>query len=229
MNERFAERISEAQETIEVLRKVHPQTTPVQRKSRNSSSCMRLMSASTDAPRTRSVQRSEPHACGNPSSRRCCGSRRIGVVEAAPDPSQGASPEVVQLLRVLIANERRDRLELLAQVVTGLGHEVIAREVDVREVAAVTSREHPDVALVGLGLSSDHALELIGEIVHEASCPVIALLSARDPACVRKAARRGVFAYSSIPPRRSCTARSRSRCSGSPNTTTCRAHSGVER
>jgi AmiR/NasT family two-component response regulator len=101
----------------------------------------------------------------------------------------------IQHLRVLIANERRDRLELLAQVVAGLGHEVIAREIDVREVGAVTAREHPDVALVGLGLSSEHALELIGEIVHEASCPVIALLAARDPAYVREAAKRGVFAY----------------------------------
>lgn len=101
----------------------------------------------------------------------------------------------IQHLRVLIANERRDRLETLAEVVTGLGHEVIAREVDVKEVAAVTARERPDVALVGLGLDSEHALELISEIVHEASCPVIALLSARDPAWVREAAKRGVFAY----------------------------------
>jgi len=85
-------------------------------------------------------------------------------------------------LRILIANERRDRLELLAQVVTKLGHEVIAREVEVREVGAVTAQEQPDVALVGLGLSSEHALELISEIVHEASCPVIALLSTNDPA-----------------------------------------------
>jgi two-component system, response regulator / RNA-binding antiterminator len=101
----------------------------------------------------------------------------------------------IEHLRVLIANERRDRLELLAQVVAGLGHEVIAREVDVKEVGAVTAREHPDVALVGLGLSSEHALDLIGEIVREASCPVIALLAARDPAYVREAAKRGVFAY----------------------------------
>ena len=98
-------------------------------------------------------------------------------------------------LRVLIANERRDRLELLAQVVQGLGHEVIARSIDVREVAAVTTREHPDVALVGLGSSSEHALELISEIVREAACPVIALLSGTDPVYVREAARRGVFAY----------------------------------
>jgi len=101
----------------------------------------------------------------------------------------------IRHLRVLIANERRDRLELLANVVIGLGHEVIAREVDVKEVGAVTAREHPDVALVGLGLSSEHALELIGEIVREASCPVIALLAARDPSYVREAAKRGVFAY----------------------------------
>jgi response regulator NasT len=103
--------------------------------------------------------------------------------------------EQIQHLRVLIANERRDRLELLAQVVAGLGHEVIAREVDVTAVAAVTAREQPDVALVGLGLSSQHALELIEQIVHESSCPVIALLSAEDPTYVREAAKRGVFAY----------------------------------
>src|SRR4051812_22607061 len=101
----------------------------------------------------------------------------------------------IEHLRILIANERRDRLELLAQVVAGLGHVVIAREIDVREVGPVTAKEQPDVALVGLGLSSEHALELIGEIVREASCPVIALLSAGDPAYVHEAAKRGVFAY----------------------------------
>jgi response regulator NasT len=98
-------------------------------------------------------------------------------------------------LRVLIANERRDRLEVLASVVTALGHDVIAREIYVKEVGAVTARERPDVALVGLGLSSEHALDLISEIVREAYCPVIALLSGRDPAYVREAAKRGIFAY----------------------------------
>ena len=98
-------------------------------------------------------------------------------------------------LHVLIANERRDRLKLLAQVVTGLGHEVVAVETDVRDVGAATAREHPDVALVGLGESSQHALELIEQIVRESTCPVIALLSAEDPGFIREAANRGVFAY----------------------------------
>jgi AmiR/NasT family two-component response regulator len=98
-------------------------------------------------------------------------------------------------LRVLIANEKRDRLELLAQVVVGLGHDVIAREIYVKEVGAATARESPDVALVGLGSSSVHALELISEIVREASCPVVAILHADDPAYIHEAAKRGVFAY----------------------------------
>lgn len=98
-------------------------------------------------------------------------------------------------LRVLIANQQADRLELLAQVVTGLGHEVIAREIHVSDVAAVTARERPDVALVGLGESAEHALNQISEIVAEAFCPVIALLETYDGNWVNEAAHRGVFAY----------------------------------
>jgi response regulator NasT len=100
-----------------------------------------------------------------------------------------------QQLRVLIANQRPDRLELLAEVVTGLGHEVIAREIHVSEVGAVTARERPDVALVGLGNSSEHALQLITEIVRGAFCPVIALLEDYDGAWIEQAAQRGVYAY----------------------------------
>src|SRR6185436_11730906 len=98
-------------------------------------------------------------------------------------------------LRVLIANERRDRLALVAPIVAALGHEVIAREIDVDEVGAVTSRERPDVALVGLGESSEHALVLIEKIVQEASCPVILLIHEANPGFVREASKRGIFAY----------------------------------
>jgi response regulator NasT len=98
-------------------------------------------------------------------------------------------------LRVLIANERSDRLALVAPIVIGLGHEVIAREIDVEQVGAITARERPDVALVGLGESSEHALDLIDKIVREAACPVIVLLHGRDPGFIREASKRGVFAH----------------------------------
>jgi AmiR/NasT family two-component response regulator len=98
-------------------------------------------------------------------------------------------------LRVLIANERKDGLTLVAPIVTALGHEVIAREIEVEDVGPVTVRERPDVALVGLGESSEHALGLIEQIVQEAACPVIVLLHAPDPNFLREASKRGVFAY----------------------------------
>jgi AmiR/NasT family two-component response regulator len=72
---------------------------------------------------------------------------------------------------------------------------VIAREIEVEDIGGVTARERPDVALVGLGDSSDHALEMIDKIVHEAACPVIVLLHARDPGFVKEASKRGVFAH----------------------------------
>jgi AmiR/NasT family two-component response regulator len=98
-------------------------------------------------------------------------------------------------LRVLIADERKDQLALVAPIVTGLGHEVIARETEVDDVRAVTARERPDVALVGLGDSSQHALDLIDTIVRQSACPVIVLLHARDPDFVSEASKRGVFAH----------------------------------
>jgi len=101
----------------------------------------------------------------------------------------------IEHLRVLIANERMEGLALVAPIVAALGHEVIAREIEVADVGAVTARERPDVALVGLGESSDHALGLIEKIVQEAACPVIVLLHAPDPAFVKEASKRGVFAY----------------------------------
>src|SRR6202789_229426 len=105
-----------------------------------------------------------------------------------------SSPVDPGRLRVLIANERKDRLALVAPIVVALGHEVIAREIDVADVGKVTARERPDVALVGLGESPQHALELIDKIVREAACPVIVLLHSRDPEFVKEASKRGVFA-----------------------------------
>jgi AmiR/NasT family two-component response regulator len=98
-------------------------------------------------------------------------------------------------LRVLIANEREDHLALLETVVERMGHQVVAHETDVSKVAAVTARLRPDLALVGLGPSSEHGLDLVTEIVRESYCPVIAILTAKDSEWVSEAAQRGLFAY----------------------------------
>ena len=104
-------------------------------------------------------------------------------------------PESEHLLQVLIANERGLRLDAITAIVEGLGHEVVARAVDVTEVGPLSRSTGAEVALVGVGLDGGHALEQIAAIVHEAACPVIALLDVKDPQYVEEAARRGVFAY----------------------------------
>ena len=98
-------------------------------------------------------------------------------------------------LRVLVADGRPERLEQVTRTVASLGHEVITRQSELHEIGPMTSIERPDLALVIVGESSDDALRMIGRIVHEASCPVIAVLDVQDPAFVNQAARRGIFAY----------------------------------
>jgi AmiR/NasT family two-component response regulator len=97
--------------------------------------------------------------------------------------------------RVLIADEKQERLAPIAAIVIALGHTVIAQEIEVEDVGGVTAREQPDVALVRLGDSPEHALALIDRIVNEAACPVIALTDAKDQTFVAEASKRGVFAY----------------------------------
>jgi DNA-binding NarL/FixJ family response regulator len=104
---------------------------------------------------------------------------------------------------------------------------VIAREIEVDDVGAVTARERPDVALVGLGASSDHALGLIEKIVQEAACPVIVLIHEPDPAFVKEASKRGISPTSPMPTRSSGRARLTSSSAASPSTTTSRARSAV--
>jgi two-component system, response regulator PdtaR len=99
-------------------------------------------------------------------------------------------------LVVLIAHERADRLEQVTAVVVGLGYEVIGRTVALKEVAPLTIEARPDVAIVIVGRDAEpQALAAIDALVKQAACPVIALLDVQDPAFIREAAKRGIFAY----------------------------------
>jgi response regulator NasT len=71
----------------------------------------------------------------------------------------------------------------------------LGQGVNVDEVGALSRSTGADVALVGLGIDGEAALDQISAIVHEAACPVIALLDVADPSYVDEAAKRGVFAY----------------------------------
>jgi AmiR/NasT family two-component response regulator len=104
----------------------------------------------------------------------------------------GSQPE---RLRVLVADGRPERLAQVTRTIASLGHEVITRQSDLRDIGPATSAERPDIAVVIVGESSDEALQMIGRIVHESSCPVIVVLDVQDRSFINQAARRGIFAY----------------------------------
>jgi AmiR/NasT family two-component response regulator len=98
-------------------------------------------------------------------------------------------------LKVLVADERQKYLEPVTAAVRDLGHDVIAHEVSIAKVGRATHEHRPDIAIVALHVDTQHALELISEIVDEAICPVIALADDASRDFVSAAAGRGVFAY----------------------------------
>jgi response regulator NasT len=104
-------------------------------------------------------------------------------------------PESIQRLRVLVADGPGVHLDEVTRTVAGLGHDVIARESSLPDVAQITAKERPDVAVVIVHEGTAKALQLIGQIVREAACPVIAVLDVQDRAFINEAAKRGIFAY----------------------------------
>jgi AmiR/NasT family two-component response regulator len=103
--------------------------------------------------------------------------------------------DATRKLRVLIVDGHAERLREVTATVTSLGHEVLRGRADVASVGQITAEELPDVGLVIVGDNSRQALELIRGIVHEATCPVIAILDLQDRAFIDQAARLGIFSY----------------------------------
>ena len=102
---------------------------------------------------------------------------------------------MAESLRVLVADEDRDQLVPVSEALERLGHEVIALAVEPGEVARATHEHRPDLAIVALHEDKEHALELIEQIVDEATCPVCLLAKQPSREFLSKAARHGIFAH----------------------------------
>jgi AmiR/NasT family two-component response regulator len=98
-------------------------------------------------------------------------------------------------LRVLTANEDRDALQGLTELLRRLGHDVTSRAVSVTEAVDLIAIEDPDVSLVRLHHDDAHALALIEELTESASGPVIAVLDEADPEFISAAAERGISSF----------------------------------
>jgi AmiR/NasT family two-component response regulator len=101
-------------------------------------------------------------------------------------------------LRILLADEDREALAHLADVLERLGHDVTPFAVSVAEAVEIIAREDPDLAFVVFHDDNSHALALIAETVEFASGPVIASGrggTAQRPDFVAHAAEMGISAY----------------------------------
>ena len=98
-------------------------------------------------------------------------------------------------LRVLIADEDEDALEVLRATLEQLGHEVMPFAVSVSEAAELISREDPNLTIVMVHQDDEHALLLISEAVEFASGPVIATVRDGDADFLARAAEHGIAAY----------------------------------
>jgi len=99
-------------------------------------------------------------------------------------------------LRILLANERKEDLRALGDVLDGLGHEVTPFAVSVKEATELIAREDPDLAFVVLDGDDDHGLALIAETVEFASGPVlVSVREAEDQTTIARAAEMGIAGY----------------------------------
>jgi AmiR/NasT family two-component response regulator len=112
--------------------------------------------------------------------------RREAGVEPAASPMH---------LRVLVADEQPAPLEKMAEMARSLGHDVVAVELAVSSAGRAIREQSPALAIVCLHKDEGHALELVEQIVDEASCPVIVQSTGDDPDFAARAAERGVFAF----------------------------------
>lgn len=99
-------------------------------------------------------------------------------------------------LRILLANERKEDLRALGDVLDALGHEVTPFAVSVAEATELIAREDPDVAFVVLDGDDEHGLALISETVTFASGPVLVTVRQAESAeTIARAADMGIAGY----------------------------------
>ena len=101
----------------------------------------------------------------------------------------------VHALKVVLADEDEGALRIAAALLRDLGHDVSEMAIGVQEAAEVIARDDPDLSIVVVYESDNHALDLIEEMTEYARGPVIAIVEKESPEFVGAAAERGIDAF----------------------------------
>ena len=98
-------------------------------------------------------------------------------------------------LKVLAADEDEQTLAQTGELLSELGHTVMAHATHVSQAGDLIASEDPDLSVVVVDDDDEHALDLIEEIGEYARGPVIALVAGHESDFVSRAAERGIFAF----------------------------------
>lgn len=101
--------------------------------------------------------------------------------------------------RITLADEDRDALARLADRLEALGHDVTGMAVSVSEGVRDISETDPELAVVILHESDEHALDLIEELGEALRGPMVVLVDDPSARFLAAAADRGISAFSSSP------------------------------
>lgn len=101
--------------------------------------------------------------------------------------------------RITLADENREALTHLAERLEALGHDVTGLAVSVAEGVRDIADTDPEVAIVMLHESDEHALGLIDELSDALQGPVVVLVDEPDATFLAAAADRGLSAFATSP------------------------------
>ncbi len=102
--------------------------------------------------------------------------------------SEGAGEGKVERRKVLLANDDREELAALAELVEGAGHEVVALAISVAEAGEAIVTNEPTLAMVLIEEDEEHGLGLIVEIRSFADIPLVVLARSISDASMKRAA-----------------------------------------
>ena len=106
-------------------------------------------------------------------------------------------------LRLLIADDESIIRLDLREMLTEMGHEVVAELADGTQVLAVAREKKPDLAILDIKMPGRDGIEAARDLLEARICPVVLLTAYDHPELVHRAQEAGVYGYLTKPFRES--------------------------
>lgn len=98
-------------------------------------------------------------------------------------------------MRVILVDDDRERINLLAAALGAAGHEVVGRLLDTDDILGAVDLLQPDIVLLDVNSPTRDTLESLGQISRDRPRPIVLFAQNSDSETIRRAMRAGVSAY----------------------------------